>query len=168
MKVYILNYKINDLNSIFPKLLKLKLKSTMIEGIEIYSVDGIIFIDNSNTYKLTYIDGKIQHINNYYNNYNLAIDYSTIKKENITQITPEHLAFNVKIYTFKKSDNSKIKLVIKCESNTNSEANKKDIVKDKKLVNETISDFYFEIPDGIELNDILFKEELNEFLSMLN
>ena len=80
MKVYILNYKINDLNSIFPKLLKLKLKSTMIEGIEIYSVDGIIFIDNSNTYKLTYIDGKIQHINNYYNNYNLAIDYSTIKK----------------------------------------------------------------------------------------
>ena len=59
-------------------------------------------------------------------------------------------------------------MVIKCESNTNSEANKKDVVKDKKLVNETISDFYFEIPDGIELNDILFKEELNEFLSMLN
>ena len=31
-----------------------------------------------------------------------------------------------------------------------------------------ISDFYMDVPDDIDLNNIFIKEEISEFLSMLN
>jgi len=163
MKIYILNYDLNDLDRVLTKLLKFQ--TSYVEGIQIYSDDSLIFIDNNTTYKLLCTDNKVEHVHNYYNHLNLAIDYSTIKKEIVTQIPPHHLAFKVKIITCKKHDNSKISLIITTYIDTDT-INKTELKYSKEKIN--IHDFYFDIPDNLDVNDIFIKEELNEFLSMLN
>jgi hypothetical protein len=41
----------------------------------------------------------------------------------------------------------------------------KNFNKDLQII---ISDFYMDVPDDIDLNNIFIKEEISEFLSMLN
>lgn len=164
MKIYILNYSLHDLDNRF-----LKFQTSCVDGIQIYSDDGIIFIDNNTTHKLSCTDNKIQTLTNYYNGLNLAIDSSIIKKEVTTQIPPDHLAFKVKIITCKKHINSKISLIITryIDNNNDTTINTNTKI---KYTNEIISidDFYFDVPDNLDVNDIFVKEELIEFLSMLN
>ena len=162
MRLYILNYTMKNIDNKFSKL-----QTSYVEGVQIYSDDGIFFIDNNSSYKLSCNDSKITTINNYYNGFNLIVDYSIIKKEISSQIPPDHLAFKVKIITYKKHINSKISLIITTYIDTDINiTNTNELKYSKELF--TVNDFYFDIPDNLDVNDIFVKEELIEFLSMLN
>jgi len=171
MKVYILNYNLNNLNNL-QKSLQTLFKTTK-EFIEIYSEEGTMIIDNNNTYKLNYIDKNLIELKKYYENYDLIVDNSVTIKEIISQLPPKHLAIHTKMFTFKKTPESKVKLVIVTENKDNYEDKDKDIYIDKATTkyndNKIIpTDFYFDIPEDIDLNNIFIKEEIIEFLSMLN
>jgi hypothetical protein len=173
MKVYVLNYDLNKISSVIPELLKLSM--TFLEGIEIYSTEGIFYIDNNSTYKLVYNHESIIKLQNYYEQFDLAIDKSVITRDIICQIPPKHLANPIKTIIFKKDPQSKIKFVIvgSSSNNTNNNTNnmnntpfmEKNFNKDLQVI---ISDFYIDISDDIDLNNIFIKEEISEFLSMLN
>jgi hypothetical protein len=164
MKVYILNYNLNNLEKSFQSLFKLSV--TIKEFIEIYSDEGNMIIDNNNTYKLNYIDKNVIELKNYYENYDLNVDNSITIKEIITQLPPKHLAIHTKMFILKKTSQSKIKLVIV----TNNDKDKSKYEDNPKYNDNKIipTDFYFDIPEDIDLNNIFIKEEIIEFLSMLN
>ena len=176
MKVYVLNYDLNKISNAVSELLKLK--TTSAEGVEIYSIDGNYLIDNNNTYKLLYTDKGIIKLQNYYEQLDLVIDKSVITREITSQLPSKHLAIPVKTFVFKKDPQSKIKLVIignnsfnninnnnSINMNMNTPFMEKKFNKDLQVI---ISDFYMDVPDDIDLNNIFIKEEISEFLSMLN
>ena len=175
MKVYILNYDLNKISNVVSELLYLWMMN-MTEGIELYSTEGIFYIDNNTTYKLLYNDKSIIKLQNYYKQLNLAIDKSTITREITCQLPPKHLANPIKTFIFKKNAQSKIKLIVignNCNINTtnNNNNNINTPFMDKKLNKDLqviISDFYMDVPDDIDLNNIFIKEEISEFLLMLN
>ena len=146
----------------------------MTEGIEIYSTEGIFYIDNNATYKLLYHDKSIIKLQNYYKHLELAIDKSTITRELTYQLPPKHLANPIKTFIFKKDTQSKIKLIVignNCNINSTNNNNINTPFIDKKLNKDLqviISDFYMDVPDDIDLNNIFIKEEISEFLLMLN
>lgn len=167
MKVYILKYDLNKISNVVPELLNLW-KMTVTEGIEIYSTEGIFYIDNNATYKLLYHDKSIIKIKKYYEQLDIAIDKSTITREITCQIPPKHLAIPIKTFIFKKDVQSKIKFIIIGSSfniNSNTPFMDKNFNKDIQVI---INDFYIDVPDDIDLNNIFIKEEISEFLSMLN
>ena len=176
MKVYVLNYDLNKISTVIPELLKLIM--TFLEGIEIYSNEGIFYIDNNITYKLMYNHESIIKLQNYYEQFDLVIDKSVITREITCQMPPKHLANPIKKFVFKKDPQSKIKFVIIGSSSSNINNNNnmntafmntpfmdKNFNKDLQVI---ISDFYMDIPDDIDLNNMFIKEEISEFLSMLN
>jgi hypothetical protein len=174
MKIYVLNYDLNKISTVVTELLKLTM--TMSEGIEIYSTEGIFYIDNNTTYKLLYNHESIIKLQNYYKELDLAIDKSVIIKEITCQLPPKHLANPIKTFVFKKYPQSNIKFIIIGHKNINSNNTNhnnnintpfmdKNFNKDLQII---ISDFYMDIPDDIDLNNIFIKEEISEFLSMLN
>lgn len=167
MKVYILKYNLNKICNVVPELLNLW-KITVTEGIEIYSTEGVFYIDNNTTYKLIYYDKSITKIKKYYEELDVAIDKSTITREITYQIPPKHLAIPIKTFIFKKNMLSKITFII---IGSSSNINNNTPFMDKnfnKLLQVIISDFYIDVPDDIDLNNIFIKEEISEFLSMLN
>jgi hypothetical protein len=173
MKVYVLKYDLNKISTAIPELLKLIM--IMVEGIEIYSTEGIFYIDNNTTYKLLYDDKSIIKLQNYYQQLDLVIDKSVITRKLTTQLPPKHLATPIKTFVFKKDPQSNIKFVIIGHTNINSNNTNhnnmntpfmdKNFNKDLQII---ISDFYIDVPDDINLNNIFIKEEISEFLSMLN
>lgn len=181
MKVYALNYDLNKISTAISELLKLKMIMTMTEGIEIYSTEGIFYIDNNNTYKLLYNDKSITKVHHYYEEINLAIDKSVITKEITYQLPPKHLANPIKTFIFKKTLQSKIKFVIIGSNVNNNNTNhntsintpftKQNFNTDLQII---VNDFYIDIQDNvdiqddIDLNNIFIKEDICEFLSMLN
>jgi hypothetical protein len=170
MKVYILNYDLNKISIVVPELLHLWTMN-MTEGIELYSTEGIFYIDNNATYKLLYHDKSIIKLQNYYKQLNLAIDKSTITRELTHQLPPKHLANPIKTFIFKKDAQSKIKLIVIGSKSFNHIHNSNIPFMDKNLNKELqviISDFYIDVPDDIDLNNIFIKEEISEFLSTLN
>jgi hypothetical protein len=184
MKIYVLNYDLNKISTVVTELLKLTM--TISEGIEIYSTEGIFYVDNNTTYKLLYNHESIIKLQNYYNELDLAIDKSVIIKEITSQLPRNNLANTIKIFVFKKHSQSNIKFIIIGHTNTNSNNTNsnntnsnntnsnnnmntpfmdKNFNKDLQIV---ISDFYMDVPDDIDLNNIFIKEEISEFLSLLN
>jgi hypothetical protein len=174
MKVYVLNYDLNKISTVVTELLKLTM--TVSEGIEIYSTEGIFYIDNNTTYKLLYNHESIIKLQNYYKELDLAIDKSVIIREITCQLPTKHLANPIKTFVFKKDPQSKIKFIIIGHKNINSNNTNhnnnmntpfmdKNFNKDLQII---ISDFYMDVPDDIDLNSIFIKEEISEFLSMLN
>ena len=137
----------------------------------IYSTEGIFYLDNNTTYKLLYNDKTITKLEKYYEQLDLIIDKSTITREITCQIPPKHLANPIKTFIFKKDTQSKIKLVIIGNKSFNHINNSNIPFMDKNLNKELqviISDFYMDVPDDIDLNNIFIKEEISEFLFMLN
>ena len=170
MKVYVLKYDLNKISTVVPELLHF-CTMNMTEGIELYSTEGIFYLDNNTTYKLLYNDKTITKLEKYYEQLDLIIDKSTITREITCQIPPKHLANPIKTFIFKKDTQSKIKLVIIGNKSFNHINNSNIPFMDKNLNKELqviISDFYMDVPDDIDLNNIFIKEEISEFLFMLN
>ena len=115
----------------------------------VYSKEGLYSVDHAHIYKLNIEDGKTQIYENYYNDISITTDETTIKKEIVNQIPSEHIIILKRICEYKLDPKSNIKLIIEFNSSI-----------------DKIIDYYFEVPHNTNVNDILFKKNLSEFLSL--
>jgi hypothetical protein len=154
MKIYIKNLNFDDV-----KLLQVKLESKQISRenyIELYSEEGMFNIYKNNILQLKIIDGNINHIE--MEKYNLIIDNSIIKKNQVFSIPINHSILNIVELKYKFQHNP-CEFKIKCLEKANGLLDKYD--KSIELL-----DFYFECNNDISNNYLI--ECLNEFLSLLN
>lgn len=160
MKIFVQHYSLLDLNKKIKLLQKYLVETKNI--LEIYADSGQYHIDNSSVYKLIIDDKEIKYYNNYYNNLNLLADSSQIIKTIVNQLPTKVTAMHSKYIYFALHKTSKIKLVIQYIDNLDNFNNLDN------LDNLMPIDFYFEINDDIDINNIFIKDELNVFLSLLN
>lgn len=152
MKIYINNFNLdllNDISEIFKEFL---INSETY--IKLYTNEGIYHIEDKKIYLLDPCDIEIKIFNNYYNNFTLILDPSFFHKRDYPSIHGEtHLSFHIvkKYYRFNKSSN--ISMIIEYLLNNN------------KL---TPHDIYFESNKDIDMNNLFVKNEIIEFLSLLN
>jgi hypothetical protein len=152
MKLYIENYDILKISKKLKQLSGLFINNSYKK--EIYSVEGIFTIDKNNLYKITYLDGEILKIPNYIDNVNIIIDKSEETKEMVNQLPFENFILNLETRNYVINPQSKIKLVIDF------------IITDN--MNPEPYNFYIDIPNIVDINSHLFKEDLNVFLFHLN
>lgn len=154
MKIYIDNLNINLLKDIQNLLESYLITSEYY--IQIYTNEGIYKIEKNNIYSLEPLDKDIEIYKNYYNNFTLIVDSSYFKKTYVSSIYGNtHLSLNIKKNIYKLNKTSKIQLVI--ENNDN-----------KLFDNFVPFDIYFESNENIDINELFIKQEINEFLSVLN
>lgn len=151
MKIFIKDYNIFILNQDKIKLLDKYLVNTKIHN-EIYSKDGIYYVDNNNTYKLLHNDKNIKIFEKYYNNLDIIVDYSDTVKIKEYQIPFDSMVIPVKNMYYSLTSNSKIKLLIQLNNDSD----------------DILLDLYFIIDEEVDVNSIFIKQELNVFLSLLN
>jgi hypothetical protein len=155
MKIFIENYPLSNLTTIIPSLKKYLVDTKQL--LEITSIEGQYYIDESKVYKKIVSDKDAVIHKNYYKDFNLLIDYSYVAMIETNQIPNHNIEFLYKYYYFALNKSSKLKLVIQTICNTTDE------------VNSIIPiDFYFETEEDVEINNIFFKDEINVFLSLLN
>ena len=101
MKIYINSFKYKNDN------LKKKLEETCIldlqkTNIEIYSENGVYFVEKERIYKINYIDGDIETINNYCKDCTITIDRTIVKKEmkTVNCISNKYIQINKMIQRF--------------------------------------------------------------------
>lgn len=150
MRIFIKNYNINKIADVIPLLNKYN--TQLYELLEVYSTDGIYNIDSNNLVKLNYTDIPITSINNYYKDISILIDKSYINIEKVSQLPPEHIAISINKQSFFVNKTSPIKMILETINDNNN----------------TLYNFYFEMKDELDINNVFIKEELIVFLSLLN
>jgi len=169
MKIYINHFNLLILNNILKYIDKYLIKSE--EYIQLYSPDGIFVIDENNTLKLKPVDHDVIVLNNFYNEFTLIVDPSFFIVEKVIQMPTEFISVRMKRDTFASNTNKTqgvIQLVIESEINTQTE-NGFSFLNKNIFENEfKPKDIYFELPNGTNIDNILVKEELIVFLSLLN
>ena len=152
MNIYINNFDLNILNILMNNINYL-IKD--IENyIELFTDSGIYQINNKSIYLLEPIDKEISKHNNYYKNLSLIVDPSYFKKQLTYCVNGNnHFSIQIKRELYKLNSNTKIKLVI-----------------ESTLIDNEYkpNDIYFECENEISINDLFIKQELIEFLSLLN
>ena len=148
MRIYINNFNIDILSTIMQTLNEYYIKFA--SYIQIYGIDGIYTIDEFSIKKLNYNDNDIEIFNNYYEKFTLIVDSSYYTIETVSKIPTEHISNKIAKYIYKIHKQSNINLVIECS--------------DKNVP----TDIYFEIEEYIDINNVLIKKEITEFLSLLN
>ena len=152
MKIYINNFNIDILHDI-SELFKDKLVNTK-NCIKLYTNEAIYRIEDSNVYILENVDKDIKKYDKYFSDFTLIADSSYFNKKQVSSIHGDiHQSFDTKEFYYKINNNSNICLVIKY-----------NCIKTKLIPD----DIYFEIDKEIDINDILIKKEIIEFLSVLN
>ena len=152
MKLYLENYNILKISKKLKQLSGLFVNNSYRK--EIYSVEGIFTTDKNNLYKITYVDGEISRVLNYIDNVNIIIDKSEETREIVNQLPFDNFILNLETRNYVLNPQSKIKLVIDF------------IITDN--MNPEPYNFYIDIPNIIDINSPLFKEDLNVFLFHLN
>ena len=152
MKLYIENYDILKISKKLKQLSGLFTNNSYKK--EIYSNEGVFTIDKNNLYKITYLDGEISKIPKYIDNINIVIDKSEETREIVNQLPFDNFILNLETRNYVLNPQSKIKLVIDF------------IITDN--MNPEPYNFYIDIPNIIDINSPLFKEDLNVFLFHLN
>jgi hypothetical protein len=152
MKLYIENYDILKISKKLKQLSGLFINNSCKK--EIYSDEGIFTTDKNNLYKITYLDGEISKIPKYIDNINIVIDKSEETREIVNQLPFENFILNLETRNYVLNPQSKIKLVI-------------DFLITDNMDPEPYN-FYIDIPNIIDINSPLFKEDLNVFLFHLN
>ena len=178
-KIYIKDYNLNLLKQKFYKLDEyFRNKETFIE---VFSPEGFFNIDNNNLYKLIAID-KQKYICKY-ETYNLLFDNSYFEKECVSQIPIDHIILNMTKFYYEYGEYGKNtnKDHVKPKSNkSNNNINKSFLILviegiyETKIQNDNKDkycdfipiNFYFLINESFD--NILIKNDLNVFLSMLN
>lgn len=153
MKIYINNLNLILINDI-QKLLDEYLVKTE-QYIEVYTNEGIYQIDNENIFVLIPNDGEVKILNEVYKDFTLIADYSYFEKKRINSLIGDKLCHRkiVKnIYKLEKVTN--ISLVIE-----------KIELEKSKLINY---DIYFEFNGIFDIKEIFIRQEIFEFLSLLN
>jgi hypothetical protein len=155
MKIFIENYPLSNLTTIIPSLKKYLVDTKQL--LEITSIEGQYYIDESKVYKKIVSDKDAVIHKNYYKDFNLLIDYSYAVIIETNQIPNHNIEFVYKYYYFALNKSSKLKFVIQTLYENTDEIN-----------NIIPIDFYFETEEDVEINNIFFKDEINVFLSLLN
>ena len=156
MKIYIDNYNIDDL----PKKMKTLSKhlTNKTNAIEVYSDEGIFVIDLQNIQKVAYLDKPIKrgkYINETGRVFDLLMDHSETTMTLVNQLPTDNVILKIETQIYQITANSKTKLVIKSTLN--------------KVTNEyNPCDFYFELPNDIDISNPIFTEDINVFLFHLN
>ncbi len=152
MKIYINNLNLDIINEI-SELFKENLIKTD-NYIELYTNEGLYYVQDKAIYLLDINDKEIQIFEKYYNNFTLIVDTSFFNKKNTSSILGEtHHSFQIIEKYYKLNNSSSISLVIKY-----------NLDKLKHIPN----DIYFESNKDININDVFIKKEIIEFLSVLN
>ncbi|NQV77323.1 MAG: hypothetical protein HQ490_03095 [Lutibacter sp.] len=120
---------------------------------EIYSEEGIFMIDKNNLYQVTYLDGEITKFPNYIHDINIITDKTEETKKIVNQVPFTNIVLDLETRHYVLNKQSNFKLVIDF------------IINDNKT---EPYNFYFDIPNIIDINSPLFKEDLNVFLFHLN
>ncbi len=157
MKIYIdsFNYDIN-----FKKQLE---KNCILElqkkVIEIFSENGVYFVENERIFKINYIDGEVENINNYCNNKSITIDRTIVKKDmkNVYCISNNQYKINILIQRFRLREKSPLICVI-----------------EYNLDNDNIQDVYFQLHDkhaaysSADMNNNFLKDDILSFINIAN
>ena len=150
MKIYIENYNIEKLYKKIKFLNEYLREKTNV--LEIYSDEGIYSVDQNNIYKLSYLDRPTKKVK-YNDNTIMIIDPSETIRTIVNQLPADNVIFNFTRYTYQNGANSKIKLVIDLMLNN---------------MEYTPYNFYFDVSNDIDINNPIFKEDINVFLFHLN
>lgn len=181
MKIYINHFNLNILPDLLKSLSNYHIKSE--EYMQLYSIDGIYIIDQSASIKLNQIDHDIMVLNNFYQDFTLIVDPSFYIAEKVVNIPPEHVVTRVKrdVFSLNKNNNTNnnntnknnkndpsIKLIIETEMKSEPEEAFHFLNKNKTDNEDIYRDIFFEMPNGTNVDNALVKEEIIEFLSLLN
>jgi hypothetical protein len=154
MKIYINNLNLNNLNDIRESLSEILTETNIYT--EVYTNESIYHIDEKTIYSLTPKDGVIILHHNYYDQFTLICDHSYFQKNSSVNILGnQHLHKKIKKYTYKINPKSKLSFVIEMTGDLH----------DNKFVE---NDVYFESYDIIDIKELFIKQEIIEFLSLLN
>ena len=154
MRIYIENFNIKKIPYL-QKYLSSMLTSTSIY-IEIFTNESIYHVDDKHIYQLETKDGDVKIHHNYVNNITLITDESRFQKSNETYISGnQHAHTKIKKEMYKLNPQSKISFVIETAYN---------IENNVFLPN----DVYFETEEVINIREIFNKQQIIEFLSLLN
>lgn len=154
MKIYINNFNLNNLPNI-QKSLDDMLTETQIYT-ELYTNESIYQIDSKNIFLLEPKDEVIDVYKNYFNNITLIVDNSYFKKSIENSVHGnEHHHKKIKKNIYKLNPKSKICFIIE---STNNLDNNKFIP----------NDLYFECNELVDIKELFIKQEIIEFLSLLN
>lgn len=151
MKIYI-NEKLNS-SKLLSFIKSKKMDEYLVDKInkiDVYSKEGIFYINENNTYKLSIKSEEVE--NKIINNVNYLIYKSVEEKKLVYQIPHEHINVSSTIFKYALTHNSPWKLIIECLN----EDNIKPI------------DYYFEIDSKIDYDISNFVPDSSVFLSMLN
>jgi hypothetical protein len=153
MKIYINNFNINNLSNVQTILADILIETHLYT--ELYTNESIYHIDYKNITLLEPIDGEITINKNYFNDISLVVDNSYFKKIAETSVNGNmHLHKKIKKNVYKFNSKSKLSFVIETIDN---------------LDNIFIpNDIYFECNEIIDIKELFIKQELIEFLSLLN
>jgi hypothetical protein len=148
MKIYVDNINLTDLKSIQESLSDLLINTQ--KYTEVYTNNGIYNIDNKNIFLLEPNDGEINVFNNYFNDITLIVDNSYFEKIIETSIIGSvHIHNKILKQIYRLNPKSKINFIIEIVDN----------------IKHTI---YFESEDKIDIKELFNKQEIIEFLSLLN
>lgn len=150
MKIYIENYNIEKLYKKIKFLNEYLTNKTNI--IEIYSDEGVYSVDQNNIYKLSYLD-KLSKKVKYTDNTIMVVDPSETIRTIVNQLPSDNVIFKFTRYTYQIESNTKIKLIIDLMLNN---------------MEYTPYNFYFDVSNDIDINNPIFKEDINVFLFHLN
>ena len=154
MKIYINNFNLNILKDIQDTLQKEFINSE--NYIQLYTNEGIFRIEKNIIYSLDPVDIDIKIYERYFHDFTLIVDLSYFKKNTITTINGNiHLSTSIKKNFYKINKQSKLQLVIENIEQINSG-------------HYIPSDIYFELDFLTDINELFIKQEIIEFLSMLN
>jgi hypothetical protein len=176
MKIYINHFNLNILPDLLKTLSNYHIKSE--EYMQLYSTSGIYMIDQTSSIKLNQVDHDIVLLKNFYQDFTLIVDPSFYIAEKVVNIPPEHITTKIKRDVFALHNNNKIntnkknhpniKLIIETEIKSEPEEAFYFLNKNKTDNEDNYRDMFFEMPNGTNVNDALVKEEIIEFLSLLN
>ena len=157
MKIYIDSFNYN--NNFKKQLEKNCILELQKKVIEIFSENGVYFVENERIYKIDYIDGDVENIKNYCNNYSIIIDRTIVKKDmkNVYCISNNLCKINKLIQRFKLREKSPLICVV-----------------EYNLDDDKIYDIYFQLHDkhaaysSADMNNKFLKEDILSFINISN
>jgi len=154
MRIYINNLNLDILDDIANVFKDYLIKTE--NNFELYTSEGIYKIEDKNIYLLDIEDKGIVIYENYYKNFTLLADQSILNKNLVKSVHGDnHTFFFIKKNIYKINTKSNINLIITYSS-------------ENHTINPSANDIFFESNTDIDINNHFVKNELIEFLSILN
>ena len=182
MRIFINNYNPNKITNI---LLSKKFNDHFRRHetrIEVFSEEGIYYIEKNNIYKLREINPintKPIKVTNFFSNQpkngidtELIIDKSFYEKEEFNQIPLKHISRKMETFTYALSEKSNVEFVVKGiylnrEINLDEGNMANHYLINDKYKNFYVLDFYYNLKREMDIYDINLKDDIDFFFSLL-